>query len=447
MKKITLLALAALAFVASCTKENTSFEEGDLSESGVTQFTAVIDETVKTSLSAGAVSWTAGDEISVFDENGTNFKFTASASGATATFTKTSSGELQGTTFYAVYPYNADASIEGGVITTSTASSYTVEDEGTFTSCKSALMIAKTTTGELRFKNMSSLFKFEIPSGVSIAKLYFYASGADLSGQVSVSVASDGTPALTSTPATYNGITLHAASGSTLAAGTYYLPVIPNTYNNLRVRITYNSEDGPGSEAFTVSSFTAARNKVTNIGTIYDGRSWYKFITFENGAVPSFFEPASAAQLSIVDNPVVGEANKSAKCLKVRMESSGSGYIGINLSSVNQNIRKNITGVVLHYKPTGLKYCPRVKFNSVTKGPLKVGSSTSGDGEYTGSTYQSLIQKDYWNKLTFKASQFGVSSFENITYLTIYPMLYSSGSNNSDTPAEVLIDNIGFCFD
>lgn len=448
MKKFLLIALPLAVFFASCQKEQTPV--ADETVAGDYTFTAYIEDGVKTELNSDLdVLWCAGDSISVFDEAGTNFKFTTSDSGKTATFTKVTEGEMVGSTFYAVYPYHYNASIENGTITTNTAALYTLSG-ASFTRSASAVMAAKTSDTELHFKNVSSLLQFTIPSGVSIKKLYFYAGGQDISGEFEFNLDDQGTPVITKTPTKGDGITVMAEEDS-FPAGTYYLPVIPGTYKNLRIQITYADDKAcTVSDAFSLNQLTAERNKARNIGTIYDGRSWYKWLTFEDEKIPTIIGcNATKTQLSIDTNPRVGAANGSAKVLKICTPDGGNGYIGIDLQNINGSVRERITGIVLHYKPTGNKYCPKVKLGGIeyVKGPLKIGSSVSEAGEYTGDAYQAMLQKDYWNQLTFKASQFGVDNFKSIIYITINPILYKGGGESSDKNATVLIDNIGFCFD
>lgn len=245
MKKSISVLFSILVMLSSCSKDpasgpgstntgNTNTDQDN--DSGITidrnEFTAIIDEThetsAKTTLNENQVSWNEGDAISIFDGSGTNFRFVAESSGTSVTFTKVTEGTLTGNTFFAIYPYQDSNSIEGGVISAKTPESYTV-DNSAFTSAKSALMIARTTNNELHFKNVSSLLKFEVPEGVDIAKMYFYASGADLSGNVSLSFNEAGQPVINTATPEYKGITIMAEENGTFPAGTYYLPVIPNT--------------------------------------------------------------------------------------------------------------------------------------------------------------------------------------------------------------------------
>lgn len=437
MKKLLLFTLFAATIFASCSKEQPERSEV---VSGGACFTAVVDDAPKTYLDGNSVVWSSGDEISIFDEAGTNFKFKTENGGETATFVQVTEGELQGTTFYAVYPYSASASISDGTISYTSSTSYYVQGSS-FTRSKEAVMVAKTTSNELHFKNVSSLIKFTIPNDVvDIKMLYFYAGGHGIAGAMNITVDGEGTPAATTSSS--EGITISMDDKTSLPARTYYLPIIPNTYNNLRVKITY--DDNSISEAFSLNQLKAERNKITNIGTIYDGRSWFKWLTFEDGKVPDVFTETGGT-LSIVENPVKGNANGSAKALLV--SASGSGYINVKLDGISSNIRKSIKSIKFHYKPNGSKFGPRVRFNNLKTGertPYKVGGNVN---DYTvSSTYRDALQSDFWNELEFTAAQYGKENFSDITSIQIRPLVWTSGSDNT-VPNSVFIDNIGFSYE
>ena len=91
---ISIVAAAAALFTASCTKEAPiATPELDAPVQGGMKevtITASIAPETKTSYDAeGKFSWTKGDQISVLADDGTFYTFTATASGATATFTGT----------------------------------------------------------------------------------------------------------------------------------------------------------------------------------------------------------------------------------------------------------------------------------------------------------------------------------------------------------------------
>ena len=81
------------------------------------EFYANTDASTRTILTTdNAVHWEANDAISLFDPKGNNNRFYTTESGPRVTFT----GEATPAdgTYYALYPYNTNAQIEGTTITT-----------------------------------------------------------------------------------------------------------------------------------------------------------------------------------------------------------------------------------------------------------------------------------------------------------------------------------------
>ena len=78
-------AIIALAMLASCQKEQ--FTENVTS--GVTEFTATIEQPTKTAINAadGKITWKAGDEITVTDDDSKSAVYVAGSDGASTTFT------------------------------------------------------------------------------------------------------------------------------------------------------------------------------------------------------------------------------------------------------------------------------------------------------------------------------------------------------------------------
>lgn len=88
MKKSILIiaAFVALAMLASCQKEQ--FTENVAPVTGVTEFTATIEQPTKTVIAAdGKITWKAGDEITVTDAASNSAVYVAGADGASTTFT------------------------------------------------------------------------------------------------------------------------------------------------------------------------------------------------------------------------------------------------------------------------------------------------------------------------------------------------------------------------
>jgi len=128
MKKIFLyLAVVGMGFVAgnvlvSCNKEKLSktgaVEEGEVMEIEMSIDVASIpapeeDTKVNVAKTTGKVTWTAGDQVAVYNTSGTKYVFTLSAGAGTGTGTFT--GTLSGIAKLAVYPADYASSTMGTV--------------------------------------------------------------------------------------------------------------------------------------------------------------------------------------------------------------------------------------------------------------------------------------------------------------------------------------------
>ena len=121
MKKVLgLLAPLALIF-AGCAKEMIEMPEIATGEGPVFSATYVSEDGTRTVMDSnqGGVLWSATDKINVFDSDNDSFEYSASGAGASTTFTK-SGGQtpVETETWYALYPYDPEASISDGIITT-----------------------------------------------------------------------------------------------------------------------------------------------------------------------------------------------------------------------------------------------------------------------------------------------------------------------------------------
>lgn len=122
MKK-TMMIAASLAVLAGCAKVEAPQQEATQEENGVQVITAFVKENAtKVAISSDDNTlfdhkWQAGDEISLFD-NGTYRQYTlkTGAGECSATFSGATLSET--TPYYALYPYNSEATIAGSTITT-----------------------------------------------------------------------------------------------------------------------------------------------------------------------------------------------------------------------------------------------------------------------------------------------------------------------------------------
>ncbi|MBQ7195684.1 MAG: hypothetical protein IJS07_08660, partial [Bacteroidales bacterium] len=161
-----------------------------------------------------------------------------------ATFT----GTADGSEFYALYPYDSEATISEGVITLSLPSAQTGV-EGTFGPGLNK-SVAYTDNGELNMKNIFGLIQFTL-TRTDITSVTISSAGREyLTGKVQVSLDGSGIPSYSVVNGT-RYVTVFP-SGSTFAAGTYYAVVLPQTY------------DGGLVMTFTTDTKAAVRRKTAD---------------------------------------------------------------------------------------------------------------------------------------------------------------------------------------
>lgn len=454
MKKIFVL-LSMVAICMSCAKEmNPAGNEDQSSNTGKREFVATMENVgTKTALDANLnVKWSKGDIISVFDETGKNFKFETQNTGSSVVFTQVTEGEMIGSTFYAVFPYNESATLSGNVISTKMNTANYTASPGDFSKSWHNIMTAKSSGNELKFKNLASLVKFEIPEGLDLASFYFSATNV-IAAAVDVAVGDDGVPSVSSRSTESYGTTISPREGNTLAPGVYYMPILPGTYKNFRLALTWASGSVTQSDAFSLDQFTAERNKVVNIGTLYDNREYYKWITFENqkmhSAIAYWQGKGDIDNFTIIDNPWKFTANSSSKVVKMDASSFNEPHGGfdVNISEINPSVKGRIKALKFQMFVTlanAGKYYPRLELSSSEKIlPSSInGKKPTGD-TWTQSEFKNAMNTDGWNTFSFPIDAATLST------LKIRPMLwFSSGKPVDKTTGDriVYFDNIGFSF-
>lgn len=240
-KNILLIAGPVLAFTAvSCSLEENT--EPVVDSVVPMEFSADAPAT-RTAITDGkTVIWSEDDAISVFDGAG-NHKFTAGTAGSTTT---KFSGEAESgkETYYALYPYSADASLAGTTIhSVLPANQYSTAD-GTFDTMLAPAVAKAEENGNLIFHNVAGLVKFTFTGAGdrAVKSISMTAADQSLTGSYSVDMSGEafsavatGSASAGETPAV-SGITLTAKEGN-LAAGPYYLVALPGTYSNIKISV------------------------------------------------------------------------------------------------------------------------------------------------------------------------------------------------------------------
>lgn len=223
--------------VSSCSVDNTTPVPSDPRVR--MEFTAGTPGTRTAINSDNSVSWTDNDAISVFDGTYNNeFTISSGVGSSSATFSGTA---IESDTYYALYPYSADAACRGNII-----SSVLPENQfggyNTFTPGTNP-SVAVSDGNTLAFHNVAGLVRVTLPDGYSgertVRKIQLSADQSlagpytvDMSGSSYSAVATAETPA---------GVSLAPLnSDSDFINGTeFYLVVLPGSYTNLKMSVIF----------------------------------------------------------------------------------------------------------------------------------------------------------------------------------------------------------------
>ena len=235
MKRILFWLTAVALLMTACQKPEKEDNTKD-PVSGEKTFNATLSALTKVSVGSDglALTWSKADKVSVFDGKG-NQMFRSQGSGASA--------ELLGNaypadTYYALYPYDASASINGSIIQTLIPAQQTASAGG---ADLQVLAVAKSTGSDLAFSPVSAVVKFTLDAeteGVSSVKLK--AEDGALAGAVSIDCG--GRPALTAGSSSAS-VSVTAFEGTFKSGGSYYVAVLPGQVGKLVLTYTVGSDE------------------------------------------------------------------------------------------------------------------------------------------------------------------------------------------------------------
>lgn len=256
MKKYFFMAMAAIAALNSCSRDN-EFEQIQAGSQGLV-FTATMEnsEATRATLDNKRAAWEAGDQISI---NGK--KYSAQEAGTTTTFKADAEGAT-GETYNAYFP----ADLYDG--TTATLPAIQNYEEGEF----NMPMYASSTTTELEFKNLCAVLAIKVTSAdIATLKSIKVASDQKMNGKFTVSdnkaVIADKNGTNVVVLASFRTLTL------TEEGTTFYIAIPAQEYKYLNI---FLSADG---ETYTQAMAT---KKAAGLGDIT--RSNIFNIDYENNA-------------------------------------------------------------------------------------------------------------------------------------------------------------------
>ena len=234
--------------------------------------------------SEGKVLWTPADEIAIMSgDEKAKFTSTNDENVRSATFRGPISfiiGEANednpDSYIYGLYPYDEDAILSGGIITTELPSVQTGY-AGSFAD-NLAVAVAKANSFTLPFKNAYSGINFQFSEEGYESVTLSSNNGELISGAITVSFGTDGIP-VTSVVSGSSSVTLTAPEGGTFETGKkYYIICAPVTMSE---GFTLTAHKSTGNAVFRVnSSFSFNRNEFKSISGYLNERA-----TFESSYV------------------------------------------------------------------------------------------------------------------------------------------------------------------
>lgn len=267
MKKTLLWGAIASLFFVSCSK-NELVEA--VEPSG--DFVAQLADVSRTELDGTAVIWNAEDELTIFTktEHNRHYKVkTLSEDGRTATFgfvnyTGTSNGTISAN--YAVYPYDAQATLSGDVISTVIASEQQYNAEKVDLSC--ALMAAKSESNSFAFINAGALMRFNvskselIPDSYTLNSIKLSSAANNIAGDVTIDLSAESRAVVASTGS--KEITLTAINQEiTTEAKSFYVALPAVSFADKDLTVTFTFADG--EKSFALPAFDLLQGSIKTI--------------------------------------------------------------------------------------------------------------------------------------------------------------------------------------
>lgn len=264
MKQIkAILYLAVLTAMVSACSEDELADNTRPSGKVPMEFYANTDASTRTELTTGnAVYWEANDTISLFDPNGDNNRFYTTESGPSVTFTGEATPAED--TYYALYPYDANAQIKGTTITTTLPAEQDAR-EGSFAQGLNPSVATADATNNLCFKNVCALVKFTLVENITttITKATLCGNnGEALAGTLTIDATASTPIAMADTSF---GQTVIELNGPLTPGTTYYFVTAPATLSNGLTLSFYDNKGGVWKKPGNATAILEA-GRILNLG-------------------------------------------------------------------------------------------------------------------------------------------------------------------------------------
>ena len=296
MKKSLWIVAVATMFFASCAKDNAELRPAI---SATEDFTATFELDTRTSLDGTAVVWNEEDLLTIFTKTSHNRKYQVkelSDDNRTATFgyvSYTGTNDTKITSNYALYPYDADATLAGGVITTTLQSTQTYN--GANGNLGYALMAAQSATNNFSFRNAGSMLRFKVsklvPDAFTLKTIKVASANNNIAGEVTINLNSAEAKAIV----TSNGvkeITLADINYDvTTAVEEFYVAMPSMSFADKELTVTFVFEEG--EKVFELPAFDLEQGKIKSITYAINDAEDFTGGTPDSGEIVPIAKPAA----------------------------------------------------------------------------------------------------------------------------------------------------------
>lgn len=281
------------------------------------------------------VEWEEGDEISLFDQISNN-QFITAQKGSSVTFT--GMANETSSVYYALYPYDKNATISGTNITTTLPTNQSPRP-GSFAMSTNPSVAISSENRELYFRNTCAVVKFKLNCGNNnVVKAVLRGNnGEGLSGTINIDLASSDQSAQVQQDNSSTEVTLN---GSLSTDNTYHFVVAPCTLSKGLTLILYDDQ-GNGYTRYGSNEIALKAGQILNLGTI--NATSFDAYTYSNGTY-HIFNSAGMKEWSIQDDCLVSKVILENDIDMSHTEwtpignSIESGYSG-NFNGNNKNIQ------------------------------------------------------------------------------------------------------------
>ena len=185
MRKLSILVAASAMLFAACSKEDSTIQnlaDGKFYASSAVSRTTMGDN-------GTSVHWVDGDLVTIFNKTTDNLQYKATSVNGTTAELVYAAGVRGAATMqenFALYPYDANATLNSGVISTSIPAAQTFEAGANL---HHSIMVAKTEGKSFSFANATALLRFDVKSvigGATIKSIAIQSEANGLAGDVTI---------------------------------------------------------------------------------------------------------------------------------------------------------------------------------------------------------------------------------------------------------------------